>query len=370
MHERGQADAEQRLRLQFDDTERTMLQQRHADGAAIEKARKKQRVGPDRKTDEQAAHRAACRRAPPDQAAQERRRKLRDGGEGQQPDRSQLCAAERAVVQIRHDHDGEDRKTARLEQEVAEVLAAAAGRRTALQHQWHDDVVGHHDRQRDALDDHHRGSRRKSSDEHRDAEQPGLTLDRERQHIHVAVDNPERKGDEPGERDRDDEDVDRDQVKRKQPARPADFGIAGILHHADMKLPGQQHDREKRQQRHGQEVADRRRVLDGPHSLRRLHRGLDQCDRAEHPERNEGADGEERHQLDDGLRCDRQHQAVLMLGRIGLSGSEQHREQSQRDRHEQSDVADDGNSGDRLIVDQDGPKRGSNRLELERDIGD
>src|ERR1700722_18055108 len=74
----------------------------------------------------------------------------------------------------------------------------------------------------------------------------GVSLDRQRQHIHVAVDGAERKADQAGERDRDHEQVDGDQVERKQPARPADLGIAGILDHADVKLAGQQHDRAER----------------------------------------------------------------------------------------------------------------------------
>ena len=51
----------------------------------------------------------------------------------------------------------------------------------------------------------------------------------------------------------------------------------------------------------------------------------------EHPERDEHADADESHELDDGFGRDRQHQAVLVLGRVDVPCAEQHRE----DRHGQ-----------------------------------
>ncbi len=64
-----------------------------------------------------------------------------------------------------------------------------------------------------------------------------------------------REHDQACERDRDHEQVDGDQVDRKQPARAPHFIVAGAFHHADMELARQQHDREERQQRHDGEVA-------------------------------------------------------------------------------------------------------------------
>ena len=239
----------------------------------------------------------------------------------------------------------------------------------ALQHQRHHDIVRDHDRKRDAFHDHHGGRRRQAADKDADAEQRSIALHRQRQHIHVAVDRAERKGHQTGERDRNHEQVDGDQIQRKQPARPADLGVAGILDHADVKLARQQHDRAERQQHHGEEIADRGRVVDGAHRFRRFHRALDQFDRAEHPERDESAGGDKGHQLDDGFGGDRQHQAVLMFGRVGLAGSEQHRERRHRQRHDQRDIADDRNRGKGLVLAQDGFERRRHRLELQRDVG-
>ena len=176
MQQRRQVGAEQRLRPQRLDAERPVLQQQQARGGGLEETRQEQRVDPHRDADQHAAHGAARGRLPPEQAAEEGRRQLRDGRERQQADRRQLGVAERAIVEIGHHHDGEDRKAPHLEQEVAEILLAVAGLRAALQHQRHHDVVGDHDRQRDAFDDHHRGRGRQAADEDGDAEQRRIGL--------------------------------------------------------------------------------------------------------------------------------------------------------------------------------------------------
>ncbi|MHC2701275.1 hypothetical protein ACVMHZ_004408 [Bradyrhizobium liaoningense] len=292
-----------------------------------------------------------------------------DGGKGEQTDGRELGIAERAIVEIGHHHDGEDREPPRAQQEVAEIGTAGAPLRPTLQHQRHHEVVRDHDGERDAFDDHHRGRRRQAADEDDDAEQIGAAFHRQRQHVHVGVGGAEREGHEAGDRDRDHEQIDGDEVEREQPSRATDLGIGGILHHADVELARQQHDRAQRQQRHGQEVADRRRVVDRAHRLRRLHRALDQLMWREHPEGDEDAGGEEGDQLDDGFGRDRQHQAVLVLCGIGLPRAEQHREGRHRQRHHQRHVADDRDVGEGLVLAQDRFERGGNRLELERDIG-
>ena len=92
--------------------------------------------------------------------------------------------------------------------------------------------------------------------------------------------------------------------------------------------------------------------------------------RIEHPEGDEGAGGEKGHQFHDRFGGDCEHQAVLVFGRIGLAGAEQHRKGCHCERDHQRDVADDRNMGKGLVFAQDGPERRRGRLELERDIGD
>ena len=58
-----------------------------------------------------------------------------------------------------------------------------------------------------------------------------------------------------------------------------------------------------------------------------------------------------------------------MFGRVGLAGSEQHREGRHRQRHDQRDIADDRDAGKRLVLAQDRFKRRRHRLELQRDVG-
>ena len=58
-----------------------------------------------------------------------------------------------------------------------------------------------------------------------------------------------------------------------------------------------------------------------------------------------------------------------MLGRISLARSEQHREGRHRERRRQCDIAEQRDRGNRLILAQDGFKRGGDSLELKRDVG-
>ncbi len=58
-----------------------------------------------------------------------------------------------------------------------------------------------------------------------------------------------------------------------------------------------------------------------------------------------------------------------MFGRVALAGPEQHRESRHRQRHDQRDIAENGNMGDRLVFAEDGLERRRHRLELQRDIG-
>ena len=94
-----------------------------ADDAGVREARQQQRVGPDQDADRHAGDRAARGAVAPDQAAEERRRELRDGGEGQQADRGELRLAGRAVIQIGEQQDDEDREPPHREQQRADVLA-------------------------------------------------------------------------------------------------------------------------------------------------------------------------------------------------------------------------------------------------------
>ena len=53
-----------------------------------------------------------------------------------------------------------------------------------------------------------------------------LRRQRQRQHEHVAVDAARREGQQAGERDRHHEQIDQDEIERKQPGRAPDLGLA------------------------------------------------------------------------------------------------------------------------------------------------
>ena len=124
MHQGRQIEAEQRLRPQRVDAPRAIGEDAAADDADVGERRQQQRIGPDQGADGHAGDRAAGVGAPPDQAAEEGRRKLRNGGKRQKPDRDELGIAGGAVVQVGDQQDGEDREPPHREQQRADVLAA------------------------------------------------------------------------------------------------------------------------------------------------------------------------------------------------------------------------------------------------------
>ena len=202
---------------------------------------------------------ARCQNSPPKKAGASCAIAAKDN----RPDRGQLGLAQRAIVEIGHRHDREDRKAPRR--------SAGSGRNPAARC---------------------RISRRRCNTSGMMMSFETMTESATHSTITIAVaadrpptktatlssgaspstgsastymsgiDRAERKGDQSRKRDRNHEQVDRHQVKRKQPARAADFRRRRILDHADMELARQQHDRAERQQRHGQEIADRRHVFD------------------------------------------------------------------------------------------------------------
>ena len=188
MHQRRHIEAEQILRPQRGEVPRPVGEDVLADDADVGEARQQQRIGPDHDAANHAGDGAAGGAAPPDQAAEKRRRQLRDGREGEQADRGKLGVAGRAVIEVGEQEDAEDRQPAHREQHRAEILVAAEQRLAPLQHQRHDDVVRYHDRQRHRFDDHHGGRRRQAADEGGNRHQVRAVLQRQSQHEHVAVD--------------------------------------------------------------------------------------------------------------------------------------------------------------------------------------
>ncbi len=181
----------------------------------------------------------------PDQSAEKRRRELGDRGEREQADRGKLGVTRRAIIKVGEQDDAEDRQAACGQQQLADIVIAAEQADAPLQHQRHDDVVRHHDRQRHRFNDHHGGRSRQASDEGGYGDRVRAVLQRQRQHKHVAVDAAGAERDEAGDGDRHNEQVDQHQIERKQPGRALDFPFVVVFDHGDVELARQQDDRDK-----------------------------------------------------------------------------------------------------------------------------
>ena len=372
MHQRRQAQAEHMLRPQHGDAPRPVGENGLADETDVGEGRQQQRIGPDGDAGDHAGNGAGGGGAPPEQAAEKRRRQLCDRREGEQTDRGELRRSRRAIIEIGEQQDEKDRQPPHDQQQRADILASGQKAFAQLQHQRHDQVVRHHDRQRHRLDDHHRRRRRQAADEGGDGQHVRAGLQRQRQNEHVAVDAAGRKSQQAGQRDRHHEQIDQHQIDREQPDRALDLVLIVVLDHRDVKLARQQNDGHKRQQRGRQQRVEGRLAREDGAGLRTLPRRLEQrAGTAEHPEGHENANREEGEQFDDRLGGDRQHQAVLMLGGVDMPRSEQHGEGRHRQRDEQCDIAEQrpGQVADRRDMGEDGLKRRRHGFELQRDVG-
>lgn len=139
-----------------------------------------------------------------------------------------------------------------------------------------------------------------------------------------------------------------------------------------MKLPGQQYDGEERQERHCRDGAEAgllgQKVCGRPvlHGAREQGRWP-----AEHEERHENADREKRHQLDDRLGRDREHEPILMLRRVDMPRSKKNREcrHSQGDQQRQVPERPGDDRGFDIGMRQNRPQGSGHGLELKRDVG-
>ena len=372
VHQRRDFQPEQMLRAQHRQAPRPVGEDALADHADVGESRQQQRIGPDQDAGAHAGDGAVGGGAPPEQPAEKRRRQLRDGREGENADGEKLGVAGAAVIHIGEQQDDEDRQPPHREQQQADIAASRDQRLAPVQHQRHDDVVRHHDRQRHQFHDHHGGGRRQAADESHDGQHAGAGLQRQRQHEHVAVDLAGAKRQQAGKRDRHHEQIDRQQIERKQPGGALDLAFIVVLDHRHVELPRQQDDRHERQQRGGEQRVERRLPREDAGGLRAVPRRLEQrAGAAEHPEGHEDADREEGEQLDDRFGGDRQHQTVLVFGGVDMAGAEQHREGRHRQRDEQRNIAEQRlrGAGAGRDMRQDRFQRSRHGFELQRDIG-
>jgi hypothetical protein len=248
----------------------------------------------------------------------------------------------------------------------------------AKQHR-HDQVVAYHGGESDCLYDHHPGGCREPADEHEKRKKLLPLKHRQREHESVRIDAAVRKVQQPAERDRQHEHVDRQHVQGEEPDRLVQVHLVGVLDHRDLELPRQEHDGEHRQDGEPDpaRVATRDPLQGGEHRPQvvvgrsaRKHVAEAVIEAPCHP----GADGEEGDQFDQRLEGDRRHHALVVLGGIEMPRAERDGERGERERHPQRRVLEHGHGfhmrrHDHRRILQHQREAVRHRLQLERDVG-
>ena len=180
------------------------------------------------------------------------------------------------------------------------------------------------------------------------------------------------------ERNRQDEDVDQQQIEWKEPCRAFQMRLVDILDDSNLELARQEKNRQPRQQdqRKPARVALAGRNRRHQMAQLRMRREMleDVAEAVVETIGDEDADSKESDQLDAGLQRDRRHHAFVTFGGIEMSGSENDREsrQDQGDveahvgRHRHRGAA--ARHDDFRVAEQQADGAG-HRLELQSDIG-
>ena len=371
MVERLGGGAEQGLRPERLDAEKPVLHDRVVGRG---ERRQKQRVAPDEDADGHAERRPAAIGAAPDKSADQRRGELGDGCERHQADGGQAgVVGAFAIIEEGDEQDDDDGRAADIEDQRRPVLVLdTLALLQPAQEKRDDEVVRDHDGERDALHDDHGGGGRQTADKGDHGEKIVAVQQRQREHVEIAAGARADAG-EAGKRDRQDEEVDGDQIERKHPGGCPELGFGAVLDHGDVEL-ARQHQYGEAAER-GQHQPARRRgpIIDGLADLLIGAEAFDHPGRAaEHHEGDDEADGQEGRELDDRFHRDRQHEPVLVLGRVGVTGAEQNGEHRQQRGDDQRNVADhrvEGRWRAGVVFDHqaDGIR---DRLELQGDVGD
>ena len=227
------------------------------------------------------------------------RGELRDRREGNEAHLGQRHrGADHPVIGIGHCQHQDDGKAADQDQRLAHVLVHRGAFHLAAQQQRHDEVVAHHDGERDALDDHHGSGGRKPAEEGDEREGGASGMHGQRQHEGVAV-GTRRQQQQACDGDGNDEDVDRHQIEREQPGGALHLAGIGVLHRRHMELARQEDHREGGKQREGQPLPAVQPTGEQAHHLRVRRGALEEgADAAHHPEHHEQAHRQEGDELD------------------------------------------------------------------------
>ncbi len=333
--------AEQRVGLQQGEAEQAVIGKRRRQRAGLRQRRQELGIEPDQEAQRDAGHRARLGGAAPEQAADDGRRELRDSDEGHQADRDQrVTLAVRAHVEVAERHQPGHRGTANPEKQAREIRPAREAEGTDTQQRRHHHVVAHHQAQRRRLNHHHARRRRQSAEEGDQRQHRLAGRQRHRQHQAVGIgagghDQP------PGNRDRQDEEIDRQQVEREEPERAIEMALVDILHDHDLELARQAEDGGHGEEGHGDPVDaahDAGVLVQRLDGRRRGAFGEEVAEAMEDAIGHEQADGGERHQLEDRFEGDRDHHAGMVLVRMEAAAAEEHGEDGEHQRRPQGAI--------------------------------
>lgn len=309
--------------------------------------RQDQRIGPQQRAGGEAGEDPAAVGLFPVQRADHRRAELGDGGEGDLADGRQAGAgAEQAVGHVGEQQDHRDAHPAYGQQPVTEGLEGPFGVLfPASQQPRQEHVVGDHGRQRDAGDDDHSGGGRGAANECQQG-QRRVRLGQRQADDEGVRHYPGGQVQLAGEGDRHHEQRGQHQVDGEHPARQVEVARLDVLHHGDVELPRQAHDRGHR---HAGLQQHRRPVHGLFPVVGQLRRGAglgeEIGEAVVEAEGDEDAHGEEGGELDQRLEGDGQDHAAVVFGDIQAAGTEDDGEQRQHQRHDQRRVLGAGTGG-------------------------
>ena len=157
---------------------------------------------------------------------------------------------------------------------------------------------------------------------------------RQRDHEQIAADAAGREHRETRDRDRHHKNIDDDEIERKQPRGAAQIALARVLDDGDMELARQANRGRESEPGNGdpQRAVGARQEEVRQFWVRHHARG-EIAETAEHAPGDEGADEQERDQLDDGFERDGEDQPVMMLGRLDAARAEQDGEGREQERN-------------------------------------
>ena len=165
VRQRIEAQVEQGVRRQKAKAERAFRHDGARQPAGLDDPWQQQRVGPHCKPGDDAGNGPARGGIAPQEAAEERRRELRDGSERDEADGGKAVRlAEQQIEQIAQQNDDEDGDPADGEQLPCHVLLAARIVEVPAQQERHHQPVADHDGERHGIDDHHGGGGRQAAD--------------------------------------------------------------------------------------------------------------------------------------------------------------------------------------------------------------